>query len=136
MTGGQDSSRPEELPPGDRDPNRGEEMNKRAKLLFGTAVAVAVVGAGAGVGIASGGDNDTPLSGNAYDRATAAALEYVGGGAVTETEAGEGGAAYEVGIRLDDGREVEVQLSEDFDVITSEGDDEGAGDLDDGGGDA
>jgi hypothetical protein len=67
--------------------------------------------------------DDVPLSGSAYDRATRAALAHTGGGTVTETEAGDDGAAYEVEIRLPNGREVEINLDADFRVISQEDDD-------------
>jgi hypothetical protein len=102
-------------------------MDKKSKLIVGT-IAAGVIGVGAGVGIAAGGDDDKPLGGRDYDRATAAALEHVGEGAVTETEVGDGGAAYEVEVRLDDGSQVEVQLDGNFKVIGSENDDDGLGD--------
>jgi len=60
----------------------------------------------------------------------AAALEHTGGGTVVETEAGDDGAAYGVEIRLEDGRVVEVNLDQDFNVIGDEADDDGANDQD------
>jgi hypothetical protein len=39
-----------------------------------------------------------------------------------------GGAAYGVEVRLDDGRQVEVNLDADFNVIGQEADDDGTGD--------
>jgi hypothetical protein len=107
-------------------------MTKRRKLIAGALAALVVVGIGTGVAAATGGD-DEALTGNAYERATAAALDHVGEGTVTETEVGDGGAAYEVEIRLDDGSQVEVQLNQDFDVTGSEGDDDGPNDVDEGG---
>jgi hypothetical protein len=104
-------------------------MDKRRKLLIGAIGAVAVIGAGAGVGIAAGGDDDRPLRGSAYDRATAAALAHVGKGTVTEAESEDGGNTYEVEIRLRDGSEVEVQLDSSFEVTGTEGDDDGTGDT-------
>jgi hypothetical protein len=101
-------------------------MNKRTRLITGGAVVAAVIGTGVGVGLASGGD-DQPLQGSAYDRATQAALDHVGGGTVLETETGDGGAAYEVEIRTPDGGVVEVQLDENFTAYGSEADDDGAG---------
>jgi uncharacterized membrane protein YkoI len=101
------------------------EMTKKTKLIAGAVAAVAVIGTATGVGIASGGDDDTPLRGRDYDRASAAALEYVGEGTVTETEVGDDGAAYGVEVRLDDGSQIEVQLDADFNVIGTEGDDDG-----------
>jgi hypothetical protein len=77
------------------------------------------------VAVAGGGD-DTPLTGSARGRAVEAALAHVGGGTVTETEAGDGGAAYTVEVRLADGHEIEVALDGDFRVIGSEPDDDEA----------
>jgi hypothetical protein len=107
-------------------------MNKRTKLILGASAAVAVIGTATGVGIASGGDDDTPLRGRDFDRASAAALDYVGEGTITETEVGDDGAAYGVEVRLDDGSQVEVQLDADFNVIGTEGDDDGPGDTEEG----
>jgi hypothetical protein len=107
-------------------------MSKRRKLIAG-ALAVFVVGAiGSGVAVATGADEEA-LTGSAYDRATAAALDHVGEGTVTETETGDGDAAYEVEIRRDDGSQVEVQLDRNFDVTGTEVDDDGPTDRDEGG---
>lgn len=43
---------------------------------------------------------------------------------MVETEIGDDGSAYGVEIRLDDGRVVEVNLTADFQIIGSEGDDD------------
>jgi len=97
------------------------------------AALVLVVGAvSAGFAIAAGGDDDKPLTGSSLEKATAAALAHTGGGTVTETEVGDDGAAYGVEVRLADGRQVEVNLDENFDVIGEENDDDGANDKDDG----
>ncbi len=108
-------------------------MKRRTKFtIAGATAAAAVIAAGTGIGIAAtSGDDDTPLTGNALDQATAAALDHVGGGTVTETEVGDDGAAYGVEIRLDDGRQVEVNLDENFQVIGDEPDDDGPGGEDD-----
>jgi hypothetical protein len=101
-------------------------MTRKLALL---AVLVLAAGAvSAGFAIAAGGDDDTPLTGANLEKATKAALAHTGGGTVVETEAGDDGAAYGVEIRLDDGTQVEVNLDENFDVIGSEGDDDGAND--------
>jgi uncharacterized membrane protein YkoI len=92
---------------------------------------VALVGGGAGVAIATGaGDRDRPLTGSTLDRARAAALESTGGGSVTETEAGDDGAAYGVEVRLGDGRVVEVRLDANLQVLGHEADDGGSDDQD------
>jgi uncharacterized membrane protein YkoI len=52
------------------------------------------------------------------DKAGNAALAKVGQGTVSEVEReNEGGSAYEVEVRLDDGTQVEVQLGSDFQVL-------------------
>jgi hypothetical protein len=88
--------------------------------------------AGGGIAFATGAmpDDDQPLTGTTYELATRAALEFTGGGTVTETEVGDDGAAYEVEVRLSDGREVEVQLDKDFEVIGQEVDDDDSGEDD------
>jgi len=106
-------------------------MDRRTKWIAGGALAVALVGGGAGVAIATGaGDTDRPLTGSTLDQARAAALEFTGGGTVTETEAGDEGAAYGVEVRLDDGRVVEVSLDANFNVLGHEADDDGSNDQD------
>jgi hypothetical protein len=103
-------------------------MRKKTKLIVAGVTTVAAIGIGTGAGIASGGDDDRPLRGTDYDRATAAAVEHVGEGSVTETEVGDGGAAYEVEIRRPDGSQVEVQLDANFEVMGTEADDDGPND--------
>jgi hypothetical protein len=106
-------------------------MDRRAKLVAGATGAILVIGAGTGIGVASSGNDDAPLTGNAFDKATEAALDHVGEGTVVGTERGDDGAAYEVEIRLDDGTQVEVQLDGGFRVTGSESDD-GAGEQQEG----
>jgi hypothetical protein len=103
------------------------EMNAKAKLVAGAVIGLAALALGAGAGIASGADDDTPLRGRSYERATAAALEHVGEGTVVETEVGDDAAAYEVEVRLDDASTVEVALDVGFAVIGSESDDDRSG---------
>ena len=53
------------------------------------------------------------------DKAGSAALAKVGQGTVSEVEReNEGGSAYEVEVRLNDGTQVEVQLGADFQVLS------------------
>lgn len=100
-------------------------MRRRVIVIASGAVAVALL-AGGGIAWATGaGDNDRPLTGSDRERAIAAALRHTGGGTVTETEAGDDGAAYGVEVRLSDGTQVEVSLDERFNVIGQERDDDG-----------
>ena len=105
-------------------------MDRKTRWIAGGALAIAVIGGGTGIGVAASRGDDEPLTGSALEKATAAALEHTGGGAVIETEVGDGGAAYGVEIRLEDGRVVEVGLDANFEVIGQEGDDDGPGDQD------
>lgn len=103
-------------------------MQSKTKWITGAALAVAVIG-GTGMAVAaSSGDDEAPLTGSTLDRAVDAALEETGGGTVTETEAGDDGAAYSVEVRLDDGSQVEVNLDENFNVVGQEADDDGPND--------
>jgi len=108
-------------------------MNRRTKLLV-TAATVAGISAGAaGIAVATGvGDDDeAPITGEALDRASAAALEATGGGRVTETEVGDEESYYEVEVTLDSGRQVDVQLDEDFNVVGQQQDNDSKDDAND-----
>lgn len=111
-------------------------MNRRTRWIAGGAAALALVAGGAGVAAAqsdgTGSDDadDAPLEGETLDKASAAALEEVGSGEVTETEADDEESAYEVEVTLDDGTEVDVQLDESFKVVSSTPDDDGPDDAD------
>jgi uncharacterized membrane protein YkoI len=115
---------------------------RKISLVAGAAIALAAAAAlGAGIsaagvvgasGTAAAQDSDgsegsdgpdTPLTGMDLEKATQAALAHTRGGTVTETEVGDDGAAYSVEIRTSDGRNVEVQLNNDFKVIGEETDD-------------
>jgi uncharacterized membrane protein YkoI len=111
-------------------------MQTRAKVVAAGGLALALVlGMGAGVVAAQGGDDDepaeVPITGEALDRASAAALEHTHGGRVTETEAGDEESAYEVEVTLDDGTQVDVQLDESFEVVGDERDGSGEEEEDD-----
>ena len=98
-------------------------------MIVGGAIVAAVIGGGTGAGLAaSSGDDDKPLTGTNLDRAVAAASDATGGGTVTETEVGDDGASSSVEIRLQDGRQVEVNLDAEFRVLGQETDDDGPND--------
>ena len=65
---------------------------------------------------------DKAITGSTLDQASAAALEYLGGGEVTETEVGDEESKYEVEVTNDDGSQTDVQLDESFNVVGSETD--------------
>jgi uncharacterized membrane protein YkoI len=113
-------------------------MNKRTKIVLGAAAAAVIAGIGAG-GVATaadtggGGDDsaDVPLTGEDLQRASEAALAETGGGEVVDSEVESEENGYEVEVNLDGGRQVEVQLDQNFAVVSSEANEEG----DDGDGD-
>ncbi|MGH2951919.1 MAG: hypothetical protein ACRDKX_07745 [Solirubrobacterales bacterium] len=107
-------------------------MTKRNKILIVGASALALAAGGAGVAVAGGGgdDSESPIAGDALDKASAAALEATGGGSVTETEVGDEESYYEVEVTLDDGSQTDVQLDRQFNVVGSSADDDSADDAD------
>jgi uncharacterized membrane protein YkoI len=112
-------------------------MNKKWTISGATValVAVAAVTGVLTVGAQSNGDDsEPPITGEALERASEAALAHTGGGRVTETEMGDEESYYEVEVTLDDGTQIDVQLDEDFNVVGDEEDledEEEEGDDDD-----
>ena len=111
-------------------------MKRTTKLASATTLAIGAIAAvGLTVASASSGDDgpeddgaDTPISGEALQQASEAALAYTGEGRVTGTEVDDEESKYEIEVTLDNGDEVDVQLDEQFSVVSSEND--GAGDAD------
>jgi len=104
-------------------------MTRRTRwLLAAVAGGVVAAGVGGGVALAGGGDDaEQPITGAALAKAEQAALAHTGGGRVTDTEVGDEESYYEVEVTMPDGREVDVQLDENFAVVGAENDrDEGA----------
>jgi len=102
-------------------------MERKKKIIAaGAGVALALGGVGATAAGATGGDdNEQPITGDALDLASDAALTFTGEGRVTETEVGDEESLYEVEVTLDDGSQIDVQLDENFEVVGSETDDAG-----------
>lgn len=102
-------------------------MQRRTRWITGGALAgvLTLGGIGSVAAQQAWSDDDRPLTGEQYDRATAAAVDHTGGGVVTDTESGDDGAAYGVEVLMDDGRQVEVNLDEQYRVLNSEPDDDG-----------
>ena len=97
-------------------------MRKRTLITIATVAGLAA----GGTAIAAGGDDDAPsrpISGNALDKAEAAALADTPG-RVTETEVGDEESYYEVEVTRPDGSQVDVQLDRDFNVVSSATDSE------------
>jgi len=103
------------------------------KLAVAAASGVAAAAASIGIAVANSGDDDEterPISGDALQKASDAALEHTGGGSVTGTEVGDEESLYEVEVTLEDGSQVDVQLDESFAVVGTEGDDDSTEDQD------
>lgn len=98
-------------------------MQKKTKIVSGVA-ALALAGAVplSGVAGAASGETDQPITGGALEKASEAALTYIGGGRVTGTEVGDEESYYEVEVTRDDGSQVDVQLDGSFGVVGSEDD--------------
>lgn len=110
-------------------------MRKRTRIVIAGVGVAGILAGGTTMAVAGGGDDDageteTPISGPALERASAAALEHTGGGRVSGTEVGDEESRYEVEVTKDDGTELDVQLDAGFEVVGSESDDD-----DDAGGD-
>ena len=71
---------------------------------------------------AAPGDSEAPIPPTDIDRASAAALAYLGSGRVTGTEIEDEESYYEVEVTRDDGTQVDVQLDENFNVVSTEDD--------------
>ena len=101
-------------------------MRRRSKIALAGAAALVLAAGGVGVAVATGGadDSEAPITGDALGRASEAALRHVGGGEVTETEAGDEESYYEVEVTRPDGSQVDVQLDRDFNVVGGEADSE------------
>ncbi len=97
-------------------------MKRNSKIIAVLGGAVATIALTAGVGMASGvgGDNgsDVPITGEALTKASALALQQTGGGRVTATELGSDESYYQVEVTRADGKQVDVQLDKDFNVLT------------------
>jgi hypothetical protein len=92
----------------------------RVVIIAGAAVVLALVGTGAAIAASDQG-GDAPIPSPAREQAEAAALAHVGQGTVSDNEASEEQGTYEVEVLLANGMQVEVQLDENFAVVTTEG---------------
>lgn len=99
-------------------------MNRKRKIAIAGSALLVAAAAGSGIAAASSDDTDTPITGEALEKASAAALAHTGEGRVTDTEVGDEESLYEVEVTLDDGTQVDVQLDEGFVVVGEEADDD------------
>lgn len=101
-----------------------DSTRKKIIGIVAAVIAVAAIGGGAAVATGVGDDNEQPITGEALEKVSEAALDYTGEGHVSETEVGDEDSYYEVEVTLDDGSQIDVQLDENFKVVGSEADDE------------
>jgi uncharacterized membrane protein YkoI len=103
-------------------------MKDKLKSAAGAAVVVAALGlGGTAIATASGSasddnEKDTPITGQALQRATTVALHATGGGKVTDSEVGDEEGAYEVEVTRADASQVDVHLDKAFNVIDQSSD--------------
>lgn len=67
-------------------------------------------------------EDDVAITGNELQLASVAALKYIGEGRVTDTEIGDEDGNYEVEVTLNNGKQVDVHLDENFNVLGHESD--------------
>jgi hypothetical protein len=92
-----------------------------------TAVGAAAVAIGTGIATAQPDDGEgTPITGEALTKASQSALAFTGGGTVTGSEVGDEESYYEVEVTRSDGSQTDVQLNENFVVVSSKTDPPGA----------
>jgi hypothetical protein len=106
-------------------------MKRRTRWIVGAGLAVALVGGGTAMAVATGGDDhETPITGEALGKASAAALAHTGGGRVTGTEVGDEEGYYEVEVTLPGGGQVDVHLDRAFNLLNTTGDQDSKSDQD------
>jgi uncharacterized membrane protein YkoI len=112
-------------------------MDGRVRKWIVAGAAVVALGAGGTAIAGSAGSDDNngtgddgagkPITGPALKKASAVALDEVGGGTVTETEFQDEEGYYEIEVKRDDGSQVDVHLDSHFNVLDSSGDGSGDG---------
>jgi hypothetical protein len=105
-----------------------KRLSKRTKIVAIGVAALALAAGGAGIASATGGDSESPIAGNALDRASTAALAATGGGTVTGTEVGDEESYYEVEVTEPGGGQTDVQLDRDFNLVGQSADEESPND--------
>ncbi|MFI5496047.1 PepSY domain-containing protein [Actinoplanes sp. NPDC051859] len=100
------------------------KISRKRTVLITTATVVLLGAGGAVWATAASAD----VQGGDRERASAAAVQAVGGGTVADVEkSDDNGEAYEVEVRKADGAEVEVALDKNFTVISQQAETPDAG---------
>ena len=105
-------------------------MRKRTIITITTVAALAAGGTAIAAGARDDDATERPISGDALEKAKAAALADTPG-RVTATEVGDEESYYEVEVTRSDGSQVDVQLDRSFNVVGQEGDSDESEDEDD-----
>jgi hypothetical protein len=105
-------------------------MQRRSRIILASAAAAAAIAVGTGAAVATRSEDGAgrPITGDARQKAEAAALEHTGGGRVTGTEVGDEESLYEVEVTQADGSAADVQLDKDFQVVGGKADADGPSD--------
>ncbi len=74
---------------------------------------------------------EIPITGTPLEMASAAALAYIGEGRVTDSELGDEEGYYEIEITLNNGNQVDVHLDKNFNVLSTEWEDDNDDEDDD-----
>ena len=98
-------------------------MRKRTIIIITTVAALAAGGTAIAAGARDDDATERPISGDALEKAKAAALADTPG-RVTGTEVDDEESLYEVEVTRPDGSQADVQLDRDFRVVSSATDDE------------
>jgi uncharacterized membrane protein YkoI len=98
-------------------------MRKRTIITVTTVAALAAGGTAIAAGARDDDATERPISGDALEKAKAAALADTPG-RVTGTEVGDEESLYEVEVTRPDGSQADVQLDREFRVVSSATDDE------------
>ena len=101
-------------------------MKRRTKIIAAVGVA-AVAAAAVGTVVTAGvmdDENQQPITGDALTKASAVALAQTGGGRVTDTEVNDEESYYQVEVTLDTGKQVDVNLDKNFNVVKTKTDSE------------
>jgi uncharacterized membrane protein YkoI len=96
-------------------------MRKRTIIIITTVAALAAGGTAIAAGARDDDATERPISGDALEKAKAAARADTPG-RVTGTETGDEESYYEVEVTLDDGSQTDVQLDRGFNVVGGETD--------------
>ena len=95
--------------------------NAKTLLIALAAVTVLLIGAGVAYATASTDDSTEHSTGPGMEKAKSVALEHVNG-RVTGTEFQDEEGYYEVEVTKDDGRQVDVHLDKNYNVLDAQAD--------------